>query len=291
MRRPRAIPGLSLLTVLVVSWPAPLGAQADPAAANLRDRGSGVPASLFGMYLRPGELVIYPFFEYTRDDNREYKPSDFGLSSDADFRARFRGTSTQLFVGYGVTDWLALEFEAAFLTATFTKSPNDPNPTPSRLHQEGIGDVEMQVRARLWRERGGRPELFGFVELVPRTQRRKELLAEPNWDAKPGVGLVRGFGFGTMSIRIAAEYNHEEKHPDLGEFAIEYLRRLSRSGTLFLAFEGGETGAMDEWDLVTGIRWRLGRTVDVKFDNALGLSSKATDWAPQAGLVFYLNGR
>jgi len=268
--------------------PVPAPAQTDAPAVHARDRGPGVSSSLFGTYLREGELVIYPFFEYTRDNNREYQPVEFGAGPAVDFRGRFRGTATQLFLGYGLTDWLALEFEAAYLTATFHKSPSDPNPTPTRLGQSGFGDVEMQVRARLWRETGGWPELFGFVELVARTQRRRALLAEPHWDAKPGIGLVRGFGFGTMTIRIAAEYNHEERHPDLGEFAIEYLRRVSRSGHLFLAFEGGETGAMDEWDLITGIRWRIAPSVAFKFDNALGLSSKATDWAPQVGLMFTL---
>lgn len=268
--------------------PVPAYAQEDVPTGHARDRGPGVPSSLFGTYLQRGELVIYPFFEYTRDNNREYQPVEFGAGPAVDFRGRFRGTSTQLFLGYGVTDWLALEFEAAFLTATFHKSPSDPFATPSRLRQTGFGDLEMQVRARLWRETGGRPELFGFVELVARSQQRRVLLAEPHWDAKPGIGLVRGFGFGTMTIRIAAEYNHDERHPDLGEFAVEYLKRVSRSGHLFVGFEGGETGAMDEWDLITGIRWRLTPSVAFKFDNALGLSPKATDWAPQVGLMFTL---
>jgi hypothetical protein len=268
--------------------PIPVSAQEEVPTVYSRDRGTGVPSSLFGTYLRRGEVVIYPFFEYTRDDNREYQPVEFGAGPAVDFRGRFRGTSTQLFLGYGVTDWLALEFEAAYLTATFNKSPSDPYATPTRLRQTGFGDLEMQVRARLWRESGGRPELFGFVELVARSQRSRVLLDEPHWDAKPGIGLVRGFGFGTMTIRIAAEYNHEERHPDLGEFAVEYLKRVSRAGHLYVGFEGGETGAMDEWDLITGIRWRLAPSLAFKFDNALGLSAKATDWAPQVGLMFTL---
>jgi hypothetical protein len=290
MTRQPAIHALLALSAALsaAALPVPAYAQEDVPTGHARDRGLGVPSSLFGTYLRRGEVVIYPFFEYTRDDNREYQPVEFGAGPAVDFRGRIRGTSTQLFLGYGVTDWLALEVEVAYLTATFNKSLSDPYATPTRLHQTGFGDLEMQVRARLSRETGGRPELFGFVEMVARSQQRRVLLAEPHWDAKPGVGLVRGFGFGTMTIRIAAEYNHEERHPDLGEFAIEYLKRLSRSGHLFVAFEGGETGAMDEWDLVTGIRWRLTPSVAFKFDNALGLSPKATDWAPQVGLMFTL---
>ena len=139
------------------------------------------------------------------------------------------------------------------------------------------------------RETSERPEIFGFVELVARSQRGKTLIEEADFDAKPGIGLVRGFGFGTMTIRIAAEYNHAEHKPDLGEFAIEYLRRLSAAGRLYLAIEGGEGGALDEWDFISGIRWRLTQSIDLKIHNALGISSKATDWAPQFGLMFHLS--
>jgi hypothetical protein len=204
------------------------------------------------------------------------------------FRGRFRGTSSQLFIGYGVTDWLALELEGAYITAKLTKSPSDTFATPATTRQSGLTDLEAQVRARLLRETTGRPEIFGFVELVARSQRGKVLLEEANWDAKPGIGVVRGFGFGTVTIRIAAEYNHTEHKPDLGEIALEYLRRLAPSAHLYLAVEGGEGGALDEWDLSTGIRWRLTTSVDFKLDNAVGISSRSTDWAPQVGLMLRL---
>lgn len=185
-----------------------------------------------------------------------------------------------------MTDWLALELEAAYLTARLAKSPSDTFAMPATTRQSGLSDLEAQVRARLVRESSGRPEIFGFVELVARSQRGKVLIEEAYWDAKPGIGLVRGFGFGTMTIRIAAEYNHAEHKPDLGEFAVEYLKRVAPSGHLYLAVEGGEGGALDEWDVITGIRWRVANSVDFKLDNALGISSKATDWALQVGLMF-----
>lgn len=268
--------------------PAPALAQADSLPAYARDRGSGVPASIFGTYLRRRELVIYPFFEYTLDNNREYQPQQTGVGPDVNFRGRFRGTSSQVFVGYGVTEWLALELEGAYVSARLEKSPNDTFVTAAITRQSGLTDLEGQVRARLVRETTGHPELFGFVELVARSQRGKVLIEEANWDAKPGIGLVRGFGFGTVTVRIAAEYNRADHHPDLGEFAVEYLKRLSPSAHLYLGFEGGESGTFDEWDLITGIRWRLTTSVDLKLDNALGISSKATDWAPQVGLMIRL---
>jgi hypothetical protein len=195
---------------LAVLQPAPAPAQADTLPPRLADRGPGIPASLFGTYLGPRELVIYPFAEYTLDDDREYQPEEFGVGPDVDFRGRFRGTSSQLFVGYGVSDRIALEVEAAHVTAR------------------------------------------------------------------------------TVTVRIAAEWNHAEHKPDLGEFAVEYLKRVAPAGRLCLALEGGEGGALDEWDLITGVRWRVVRSVDLKLDNALGLSSKVTDWAPQGGVMIHL---
>ena len=62
-----------------------------------RDRGPGVAASMFGTYIRPRELVVYPFFEYTHDANREYQPEEFGLGPDVDFGDGFgahRGSSS-----------------------------------------------------------------------------------------------------------------------------------------------------------------------------------------------------
>jgi hypothetical protein len=51
------------------------------------------------------------------------------------------------------------------------------------------------------------------------------------------------------------------------------------------AFDGSRTyleaGVLDEWDVISGIRRRIG-SADVKLDNALGISSEAPDWAPQA---------
>ena len=47
-----------------------------PLPTYLKDRGTGVPTSLFGTYVRRGELIVYPFFEHYRDGNLEYKPEE-----------------------------------------------------------------------------------------------------------------------------------------------------------------------------------------------------------------------
>ena len=191
-----------------------------------------------------------------------------------------------MFVGYGVTDWLALEVEAAFLSAALRKSPHDPSTMPARIEQSGLGDFEGQLRLRLLKEGEHRPEVFGFLELTPRSQRRKVLIAEPDWDLKPGVGLVRGFSWGTVIVRVTGEKNHEAGNLDLGEVAVEYLKRLTPSLHLHAGVEGGEGGAPDEFSLLGGVQWRVSDAFSLKLDNAVGISSKATDWAPEIGLMF-----
>lgn len=76
-------------------------AQDDTLPAYARDRGPGVPASIFGTYLRHRELVVYPFFEYTVDNNREYQPAEFGLGPDVDFRAGFAAPPASSFSATG----------------------------------------------------------------------------------------------------------------------------------------------------------------------------------------------
>ena len=256
-------------------------------AAAAQDR-AGVPTSRFGMYVSRGELLVNPFFAYSSDHNREYQPSKLGYGLLQDYRGRFRSTEDLLFVAYGVTDWLAVEFEASRIRATLDKAPDDTSATPNRIEESGLGDVEAQVRMRLLREDHGRPELFGFLEVTPPSQRNKVLIGNAEWDARPGFGVIRAFPWGTMTTRITVEYNHDDRLWDLGEFSVEYLKRLSPAVHLNLAFEGGETGAMDEWDLVAGVRWRIRDRFFLKLDNAIGLASKSTDWAPEVGVVWSL---
>lgn len=257
-------------------------------AAAAQDRGQGVPTSRFGMYVGRGELIVNPFFAYTADHNREYLPSQLGYGLVQDYRGRFRSTEGLLFVAYGVTDWLAVELEGSQIRARLDKSPSDTTATPSRIEESGLGDLEGQVRMRLVREQHGRPEVFGFLEVTIPSQTRKVLIGNPDWDVRPGFGIVRAFSWGTMTTRIAVEYNQDDKLWDLGEFAIEYLKQLSPGVRLNLAFEGGETGAMDEFGLVAGVQWRIRDALFLKFDNAIGLMSKADDWAPELGVVWSL---
>jgi hypothetical protein len=261
-------------------------AAAQPVAAHAqafdrsRDRGSGIPTSLFGTYVAAGEFLFYPFFEYYRDRNYEYKPQELGFVVDQDFRGRYRASEGLIFLGYGLSDRVALELEAAVITARLEKSPADPSDVPAVIEESGLGDVAGQVRWRWRPETETRPEVFSYFETTFPLQRDKLLIGTQDWEFKFGTGLVRGMSWGTMTFRAAVEYAENQIGP--GEFAVEYLKRLSPNVRVYTGIEGVE----DEIEWISELQLFLGRNVMLKLNNAFGVTSKAPDWAPEVGIMF-----
>ena len=114
--------------------------------AYLDDRGEGVATSMFGTYVSRGEWIVYPFFEYYRDDDFEYKPEELGYPGEVDYLGRYRAREGLLFLAYGLRENLAIEVEAAVISASFEKAADDPSGVPSRLAESGLGDIEGQIR-------------------------------------------------------------------------------------------------------------------------------------------------
>src|SRR5687767_5750020 len=110
MRRIFAAVGFFVLTV-------PPGARAQT-VDRTRDRGEGVPLSMFGTYLTSGQLLVYPFFEYYRDGNYEYEAGELGYVGTTELRGRYRAKEGLVLVAYGLSENLALEFEAAGISAS-----------------------------------------------------------------------------------------------------------------------------------------------------------------------------
>ena len=263
-------------------WLIPATTQAQQPLDRSRDRGPGIPTSMFGTYIEQGEVLIYPFFEYYRDSDAEYSPDELGYGLDEDFRGRYRASEALLFVGWGVSKRLALEFEIATISATQERSPDDPTAMPASITESGLGDVEGQVRWRWTEETNRAPELFSYFETVFPLQKNRQLIGTSDWEFKLGTGVVRGFSWGTTTFRAAVEYDGEEGTMALGEFALEYLKRLSSSWRVLAAVEGSE----DEIEGMTELQWALRPNVVLKLNNAVGLTSKATDWAPEIGIMF-----
>lgn len=273
-----------LLAVFVLSAPAKIVAQQE-LPSYLKDRGTGIASSMFGTYIRKGDVIIYPYWEYYVDHDHEYKPAELGFGVDQDFRGRYRESEYLFFLAYGVSDFLAIQTELATATATLNKSPSDPSGMPSRIRESGLSSFETQFRWRGWHETQTRPELWGYLDIVYPLNKGALIIGSDGWDIESGVGLTRGFSWGTVTARASILYESASTPKwDAGEFGIEYLRRLSPSWRIFAAVGG----AGDEISAVTEAQWHLSPKVFIRFSQEIGLTSKATDWEPQLGVLFTL---
>ena len=237
---------------------------------------------MFGTYIRRGEWIVYPFYEYYRDHDFEYKPSELGGIGDTDYRGRYRAHEGLILMAYGLSDRLAFEIEIATIRASLKKSPDDLSGLPDVLEESGLGDVEGQLRWRWRRETDSRPELFSYAEIVVPHAKTKPLIGTPGWELKFGTGVVRGFHWGTLTGRAALEYDEaSSSHFDIGEYAVEYLRRLSPKFRVFAGLEGTQ----DELSAIAEAQCHLRPGAVVKLNLGRGLTSKATDWAPELGIL------
>lgn len=283
MRRTTLFAGIMTLAVVWLSGSASVVAGGD-LPHFLRDRGEGVPLSMFGTYIEQGDVIFYPFYEYYYDQDAEYKPDELGYEGMEDFEGKYRAHEGLLFLGYGITDDLALELEAAVISAKQYKAEDDTSDMPDVVEESGVGDVEGQLRWRWSRETAGSPELFSYFETVLPLQKHKKLIGTQDWEFKLGTGLSKGFNWGTMTFRLAGEYSAEESKLELGEYAVEYLRRVSR---LFRFYVGVE-GSQDEVEFITDLQFHVFRSGFIRVNNAFGVTPKATDYAPEVGILFYL---
>jgi hypothetical protein len=248
----------------------------------LQDRGTGVPLSMFGTYINKDQFYIYPFLEYYRDNDYEYSPEELGFNLDQDFLGEYHASEALIFIGYGVSDNVALELEAAFISATLEKAPDDPTAVPDKIEESGLGDVEGQVRWR-WREEDDkRAELFSYFETVFPLQKDKLIIGTQDWEFKLGVGATKGYQFGTVTGRIAVEYDRSESATEIGEYAVEYLKKLSHRWRVYAGIEGSQ----DEVELIAEAQLHMNRNLFFKFNSAVGLTEKAIDWAPEIGVMF-----
>ncbi|MCI0527063.1 MAG: hypothetical protein L0Y56_06430, partial [Nitrospira sp.] len=216
----QSIHTLAVLTLVMAIWATtiPPTPAEDELPIYLRDRGEGIPTSLFGTYIRKGELLVYPFYEYTTNGENEYKPSELGFVGNQDFLGKLTEHEALLFLSYGFTDWLAVELEAAlYTTATLQKAPEDTSNVPNRLEESGLGDVEAQLRWRFFKENERRPELFGFFETTFPLQKDQVLIGTQDWEFALGLGVIKGYHWGTITARASVLHDRADKETEFGE--------------------------------------------------------------------------
>ncbi len=249
----------------------------------LADRGDGIHTSLFGTYVRKNELLVYLFYEYTRNRDAEYKPSELGFGLDRDFRGKREDHEALIFAAYGITDSLAVEFESAvYTTASQSKSRDDFSSMPQTFRESGVGDTEAQIRYRWFEETEVRPELISFFEVVFPLQKNKHVIGTQDWELNLGVNLTKGFPWGTLMLKGSYGYSAAEGDFEFGEYGIEYVKRLSDRWRLVLAIEGEQ----DELSAIAEIQWKLRPNITIKLNSGFGLTSKAPDFAPEVGILF-----
>lgn len=261
----------------------PIRANAQDLPYYLQDRGTGIPTSMFGTYIRKGEFLFYPFYEFYYDKDAEYKPSELGYNGDDDYRGKLIGHEALIYAAYGFTDWLMVEMEAAVTKVRQEKSGNDTSDMPEKIEESGLGDVEGQIRWRWYKEQEYMPEFFSYFETVIPTQKDDDvLIGTPDWEFALGVGAIKGFNWGTIMLRTAVAHEREENKTEFGEYAFEYLKKLSDLFRIVLAVEGEQ----DEVALITELQVHFTENIFLKLNNGWGLTSKATDIAPEVGIMF-----
>lgn len=239
---------------------------------------------MFGTYINKGEIIVCPFYEHYYNRGAEYKPVDFGYGLDQDFTGLFRAHEGLLFLGYGFTERLAFGLEASTISAKQEKSKNDPSAMPNVYKESGVGDVESRLRWRWSKEAAGRPEVFSYFETVFPLRKDKKLIGTQNWEFKIGSGLIKGFSWGTMTFRAAIEYSAKENKLEPGEYAIEYLKRISDCFRFYLGLESTQ----DEVEFITDLQSHITDFYFIRINNAFGITPKTTDFAPEIGVLFHL---
>lgn len=269
---------------LGVLWGSGGIARANDLPYYLYDRGEGIPTSLFGTYVQKGELLFYPFYEFSYNSHEEYKPDEIGFRGKKEFKGKSREHEAILFLSYGLTDWLSVELEGELFThKTLETAKNDRSGSPNQLQESGIGDVETQVRWRWLKEQENRPELFSFFETSYPTQRGNNVLVgSSDWELALGGGLIRGFRWGTLTARVSGAYDGEENKLEFGEYALEYLKRVSPTWRLVASLEGED----DEVSAIGEVQWFLAKNIFFKFNSGFGLTQKAANVSPEVGVMF-----
>ena len=262
---------------------APVVSNADELPSYLADRGRGVPTSLFGTYIEEGEFVVYPMYEYYSDKDEEYEPNEFGIPDNTEYYAETTENEFLIYFGYGLTEDVILEFEAAVYTSKeFNRDPDDLSGTPDKIEESGLGDVEGQVRWRWNRETESKPEYFSFFEYVLPLQEDDLIIGTQDWEFVFGFGAIKGLSWGNLTGRLSIAWDGDEKKVAFSEYALEYLNRMSPTWSVVAAIEGED----DEVSLIGETQNALSESATLKLNLGVGITAKATDFAPEVGVLF-----
>jgi hypothetical protein len=277
---------ITIISVPLLSVKSSLGQNPDKRDFDFfRDRGVGIPTSLFGTYVEKHDVILYPFYEYYVEKENEYNPLDLGFNADQTVEGRFSAHEELIYAAYGISNWLMIEAEGSIIQATQKKSEEDTSDMTSSFMESGIENIEGQLRWRYWKENQNTPELYSYFLTVIPTQGTHKMIGTDGYEFKFGTGLIKGFSIGTISLNTSVQYNTEANEYEFGGVTIEYLKRINK---WFRVYVGAE-GIPDATELITEVQIFPKPWMFIRLNNAIGLSPAATDIAPEVGLLMYLN--
>ena len=254
----------------------------------LRDRGTGMWTSLFATYMHKQELLIYPFFEYSYQHDYEYAPNDLGFNGDETYRGIYNQGEYLIYLGYGITDWLGFEFESGVFTATsIQKASADTSAVPATYEEKGFGDTQVEFNFRLLKESSHHPDIFAYQEFDIPLQTHKHITGKQEWELKSGVGIAKGFSFGTFTSRIALLWTPQAGTVEIGEYSLEYMKKFSPVIRIYTGFEGTNLGELEYFDEV---QIHFGKRKDsfLRLNNGIGLTNQTLDVLPEIGVLISL---
>ena len=108
-------------------------------------------------------------------------------------------------------------------------------------------------------------------------------LGNQEWVVVPGIGLIKGYAWGTLNGRFSLEYAPEEGLVEAGEYGLEYLKRLSSVWRTVAVVEGSGDAISSAFEA----QWFVAPEVFAKFNIGFGLTPPADDFGYETGIVAY----
>jgi hypothetical protein len=127
-----------------------------------------------------------------------------------------------------------------------------------------------------------RRALYSFFEIELPFQDKNVLIGAQDVEIAAGIGFIRRHPWGTLNGRASLAYDGEENKMELGEYALEYLKRVNDKWRIVATLEGED----DEIALIGEGQLTLRSGVTLKLNSGFGLTEKAVDIAPEIGVLF-----
>jgi hypothetical protein len=131
-------------------------------------------------------------------------------------------------------------------------------------------------------ETAERRAIYSFFEVEFALQDRKVLIGAQDMEFAAGVGFIRHHSWGTLNGRMSLSYDGAEHKLELGEYAMEYLKRVNDRWRVVATIEGED----DEVSVIAEGQLTLRPGMILKLNSGFGLTKKASDFAPEIGVLF-----